>query len=205
MESQTVQIFITTGKFELPKLASRKRKAWIHTIINKPQQVWSKKKNRAWLSWKQSQKQTVQIFLCSQKVLDYNHFIHRTLQTAIDPHNIDSARRKKKMQTSYRGQFELRNSNKLIKIELEALHTLLQLIYIGSSKLCKIKTHMVGINTAVLLVKNLGSARRSVMIRMTRPRTIWAASLTSELSSFPVVTKRKLIVWNAETNKSKNC
>ena len=62
---------------------------------------------------------------------------------------------------------------------------------------------MVGINTAVLLVKNLGSARRSVMIRMTRPRTIWAASLTSELSSFPVVTKRKLIVWMLKPTKVK--
>ena len=72
------------------------------------------------------------------------------------------------------------------KTEHEAVHTLFQLIYIASSKLCKIKIHIVGINIAVLLVKNLKSAR-SVMMRMTRPRTM------SELSSFPAVTKRKLI------------
>ena len=59
------------------------------------------------------------------------------------------------MKTSYHGQFELRNSNKAIKTEHEVVHTLFQLIYIGSSKLCKIKTHVVGINIAVLLVKNL--------------------------------------------------
>ena len=59
---------------------------------------------------------------------------------------------------------------------------------------CKLE---VGIKIAVLLVKNLGSAR-SVMMRMTRPRTM------SELSSFPAVTKRKLIEWNTETNKRKN-
>ena len=41
-------------------------------------------------------------------------------------------------------------------------------------------------------------------MRTSRPRTIWAASITSGLSSFAVVTKRKLIVWNAETSKSKN-
>ena len=41
-----VQIFTTTGKFKLPKLASRKRKAWIHTIIHKPQQVWRKKEKQ---------------------------------------------------------------------------------------------------------------------------------------------------------------
>ena len=35
-------------------------------------------------------------------------------------------------------------------------------------------------------------------MRMTRPRTM------SELSSFPAVTKRKLIESNTETNKSKN-
>ena len=93
---------------------------------------------------------------------------------------------KKKMQTSYHEQFKLRNSNKPIKTEHEAMHSLFQLIYIASSKLCKIKIHIVGINIAVLLVKNLGRAR-SVMMRMTRPRTM------SELSSFPAVTKRKLI------------
>ena len=60
------------------------------------------------------------------------------------------------MQTSYHGQFELRNSNKPIKTEHEAKHTLFQFIYIGSSKLCKIKTHIVGINIEVLLAKNLG-------------------------------------------------
>ena len=54
-ESQTVQIFTSIGKFKLQKLASRKRKAWIHTIIHKPQQVWRKKKKRAWLARKQSQ------------------------------------------------------------------------------------------------------------------------------------------------------
>ena len=80
------------------------------------------------------------------------------------------------------------------------MHTLLQLLYIGSSKLCKIKTHIVGINIAVLLVKNLGSVKKSVIMRTNRPRTIWAASITFGLSSFAVVTKR-----NAETNKSKNC
>ena len=52
--------FHTTGKFKLPKLANRKRKAWINTIINKPKQVWRKKKNRACLERKQSQKQIVQ-------------------------------------------------------------------------------------------------------------------------------------------------
>ena len=85
---------------------------------------------------------------------------------------MDSAKRKKKMQTSYHGQFKLHNLNESIKTEHEAVHTLFQLIYIGSSKLCKSKTHIVGINIAMLLVKNLGSARRSVMMRMTRPRTI---------------------------------
>ena len=49
---------------------------------------------------KQSQKQTLQIFLSPQKVLDKNHFIHTTLQTTIDLHNIDSAKCKKKMQTN---------------------------------------------------------------------------------------------------------
>ena len=58
------------------------------------------------------------------------------------------------------------------KTEQEAVHTLFQLIYIGSCVLCKSKIHIVGINIAVLLVTNLGSARRSVMMRMTRPRTI---------------------------------
>ena len=74
------------------------------------------------------------------------------------------------MQTLYHGQFELRNSKK--PTEHEAVHTLFQLIYIGSSKLFKSKTHIVGINIAVLSVTNLGSTRRSVMMRMTRPRTI---------------------------------
>ena len=109
------------------------------------------------------------------------------------------------MQTSYHGQFKLRNSNKPIKTEHEAKHTLFQLIYIGSSKLCKIKSHVVGINIVVLLVKNLGKARTIVIMRTSRPRTTGAASITSGLSSFAVVTKRKLIVWNAETNKSKSC
>ena len=76
------------------------------------------------------------------------------------------------MQTSYHGQFKLRNSNKPIKTEHEAMHALLQLIYIASSKLCKIKINIVGINIAVLLVKTLESTRRSVMMRMARPRTI---------------------------------
>ena len=49
---------------------------------------------------KQSQKQTLQIFLSPQKVLDKNHFIHTTLQTTIDLHNIDSAKCKKKIQTN---------------------------------------------------------------------------------------------------------
>ena len=49
---------------------------------------------------KQSQKQTLQIFLSPQKVLDKNHFIHTTLQTTIDLHNIDSAKCKMKMQTN---------------------------------------------------------------------------------------------------------
>ena len=49
---------------------------------------------------KQSQKQTLQIFLSPQKVLDKNHFIHITLQTTIDLHNIDSAKCKMKMQTN---------------------------------------------------------------------------------------------------------
>ena len=78
------------------------------------------------------------------------------------------------MQTSHHGhgQFKLCNSNKPIKTEHEAMHTLLQLLYIGSSKLCKIKTHIVGINIAVFLVKNLGSVKKSVIMRTNRPRTI---------------------------------
>ena len=76
------------------------------------------------------------------------------------------------MQTSYHGQFKLRNLNEPIKTEHEAVHTLFQLIYIGSSKLCKIKTHIVDTNTAVLLVKNLGSVRKRVTMRTNRSRTI---------------------------------
>ena len=49
----------------------QQRKAWIHTIIHKPQQVWRKKKKKGHDLHENNHKtQTVQIFLSPQQVLD---------------------------------------------------------------------------------------------------------------------------------------
>ena len=102
---------------KLLKLASRKKKAHIHTTIHKPQQVLEEKKNRAWLVLKQSENQTVQIFITpQQRIKMYNkstqHIFYKMGKII---HNIARS----KLQTSHHKkiQFKLRNSNKPTKTE----------------------------------------------------------------------------------------
>ena len=95
----------------------RKKKAHVHTTIHKPQQVLEEKKNRACLVLKQSEKQTVQIFITPQQRIKMykkstQHIFYKMGKII---HNI--ARSKLQISHHKKIQFKLRNSNKLTKTE----------------------------------------------------------------------------------------
>ena len=101
---------------------------------------WRRTKNRAWLARKQSQKihtlKTEQwielgISIWSTQQAPRGQWFFKTNKKKTKERKIKIS----KVQTSYHGQFMLRNSNKPTKTEQ---CTLFQLIYIGSSKLWKI-------------------------------------------------------------------
>ena len=99
---------------------SRKKKAHVHTTIHKPQQVLKEKEKQSMTctkSLKQSENQTVQIFITpQQRIKKYNKSTqHIFFKMRKIIHNIARS----KLQTSHHKkiQFKLRNSNKPTKTE----------------------------------------------------------------------------------------